>query len=117
MAERKRVHIVKHQPQTFDVNKVIKAGVLSSEVDYERAMIADRKLRLMAKEDPKYKPIRSSLRSIIAAYEKKHWKEESVVNKGKVSESDLAELAAERERNFLAKRKELIRERLRQLNM
>jgi hypothetical protein len=117
MVERKRIHIVNRQAEAFDVNKVIKAGALKNEADYERAMIADRKLRLMAREDAKYKAIRSSLRRIIAAYEKKHWKDEKAITKEKVRESDLAELSAERERQFLLKRKELIRERLKKYNM
>lgn len=117
MDGRKRIRTVKQQTRAFDISKLSKAGVLKNDVDYERAMIADRKLRLMAKDDPKYKAIRSSLCRLIATYEKKQWKDDEAISKEKIRESDLAELYAEREREFLLKRKELIREKLKKLDM
>ena len=112
MAERKKLHRITQRAQTFDVNKIIASGVIENELDHERAMVADRKLRLMAKEDPKFRSVRTSLRNLIIAYEKRHWKNVQVITKEKIRESDLAELVAEREQLFLARRKELVRDRL-----
>lgn len=117
MAERKKLHRITQRAQTFDVNKIIASGVIENELDHERAMVADRKLRLMAKEDPKFRSVRTSLRNLIIAYEKRHWKNVQVITKEKIRESDLAELVAEREQLFLARRKELVRDRLKKLNM
>ena len=35
----------------FDIEKIVDAGIISNELDYERALIADRKLRLLASEN------------------------------------------------------------------
>ena len=44
-------------------------GKIQNELDFEKALIADRKLRVLSKEDSKYKVIRKKLRDLIADYE------------------------------------------------
>ena len=39
----------------FDIEKIEEKGVISNELDYDRALIADRKLRLLAKENVYFK--------------------------------------------------------------
>jgi antitoxin component HigA of HigAB toxin-antitoxin module len=92
----------------FDIEAVLKAGKISSELEYERSMIADRKLRLLSKNSPKLKSIRKALREIIEQYEDENWSSTSSKTVLDWKESDLAELIAERERQFIQKRKNLI---------
>ena len=42
----------------FDIEKIIEMGIINNELDYERALIADRKLRLLGKEDVHFKNLR-----------------------------------------------------------
>lgn len=101
----------------FDIEKVIEAGKLDNELEYERALIADRKLRILAKDNSRLKPIRKKLRDIIELYEDKRWSKNSKIDEARLQESELAELIAEKERQFLQHRKNLIRERLKNLGI
>ena len=38
----------------FSNNNLIEKGKIQNELDFERALIADRKLKLVSKEDPNY---------------------------------------------------------------
>lgn len=101
----------------FDISKLIKAGKIKNELDLERALIADRKLRVLSKENPEYKSLRRKLRNLIELYEKQNWNAESKKSDKKLRESDVAELIAEKERLFIQRRKEIIRKKLKQLNL
>jgi hypothetical protein len=101
----------------FDINKVIKQGKIQNELDFERALIADRRLRLLSKENPEYLPKRKKLRDLIESWENKHWSADSEISDEKISESDLAGSIAENERLFIEKRKNLIRTQLKRLNL
>ncbi|MGB0789696.1 MAG: transcriptional regulator [Marinirhabdus sp.] len=96
----------------FDIEKILEAGKLQNELEYERALIADRKLRVLCKENYKLKPLRKKLRDIIEKYEDKNWSSNSNINKDQIMESDLAELIAEKERQFIQNRKGLIKKQL-----
>lgn len=101
----------------LDIEKLIESGLISNELDHERAVIADRKLRLLAKESEHFKNLRKKLRSMIAAYESHAWSDVDTVTAEKMTESDNAEVIAERERIFLRNRKQLIREKLKALDL
>jgi len=101
----------------FDINKVIKQGKIQNELDFERALIADRKLRVLSKENPDYKPVRKKLRDLIETWENKHWLADSEITEKIISESDLAGSIAENERLFIEKRKNLIRAKLKSLDL
>lgn len=101
----------------FDVSDLIETGKIQNELDFERALIADRKLRVLSKEDPKFKTLRKKLRDLIEQYENQNWNSESIISDKKVRESDVAELIAEKERLFIQRRKELIRKKLKSLNL
>ena len=115
MVKKTRVHTLVNGQ--FDIGKLIKAGAIKDEVELERALIADRKLRLLAKEDTNAKSLRSRLRTLITAYERKNWSDEKSIDSAKIRESDRAELFAERERAFIERRKLLIRKKLKSLNL
>lgn len=101
----------------FDLKKLLEVGEIQNELDLERALIADRKLRVLAKKDAKYIPIRKKLRDLIEVYESKNWSSDTKISEKKIQESDLAEVIAEKERQFIQNRKELIRKKLKQLNL
>jgi transcriptional regulator with XRE-family HTH domain len=101
----------------LDIIQLIEEGEIQNELDFERALIADRKLRVLAKDNPKYKVMRKRLRDIIELYENKHWGADLEISDEKINESDLAESIAEKEREFIQRRKELIRSKLKKLNV
>ncbi len=89
----------------FDIEKLVKYGRIENELDYERALIADRKLRILAKENTHFKELRKRLRDLIGQYEEQNWSSENDVSSEKIKESDLAELVAENERILSGKEK------------
>ncbi|MEO5788894.1 MAG: helix-turn-helix domain-containing protein [Gelidibacter sp.] len=101
----------------LDISDLLEHGKIQNELDLERAMIADRRLRVLSKEDPKYKVLRKKLRDWIEDYENKNWSTNSKISEEKIQDSDLAELIAERERQFIQNRKGLIRKKLKNLNL
>lgn len=101
----------------FDISEFIKVGKIKNELDFERALIADRKLRVLSKENSEYKALRRKLRDLIELYENQNWSAESKISEKKLRESDIAELIAEKERLFIQRRKEIIRKKLKQLNL
>jgi len=109
-----KIKIMKTQ---FDISELIENGKILNELDFERAMIADRKLRVLSKENPKYKSIRKKLRDLIEQYENQNWSADANISDKKIRESDIAELIAEKERLFIQRRKELIRKKIKDLNL
>ncbi|OBQ51941.1 DNA-binding protein [Tamlana sp. s12] len=101
----------------LDISKLLEIGEIQNELDFEKALIADRKLRVLSKEDSKYKIIRKKLRDLIADYEAENWSSRSRISEKKLQESDVAELIAEKERLFIQKRKSLIKKKLKHLNV
>lgn len=99
----------------FNIEKTLKAGAIKSELELERALVADKKLRVLAKENPQFAEIRNKLREIIKRYEDENWSE--IASKAKIEESDLAEMVADKENLFNIKRKEIIKSKLKELNM
>jgi transcriptional regulator with XRE-family HTH domain len=101
----------------FDITQLIKTGKIQNDLDFERALIADRKLRVLSKENLKFKSVRKKLRDLIEQYENENWSAESKISDKKLRESDVAELIAEKERLFIQRRKEIIRKKLKNLNL
>jgi len=101
----------------FDISQLIESGKIQNELDFEKALIADRKLRMLSKEYPKFKALRKKLRDLIGQYENKNWHTESEISDEKLKESHAAELIAEKERLFIQQRKQLIRKKLKKLNL
>lgn len=91
-----------------DIETLIASGVISNELEYERAMIADRKLRLLAKTSDHFKQLRTKLRGLIEDYENRVWSKEETIGPELLEQSDLAERLAEKERVFIEKRKRTI---------
>lgn len=101
----------------FDIEKIVEKGLITNELDYDRALIADRKLRLLAKANPHFKNLRSKLRNIIEKYEDSEWSDVENIDNNKVTESNKSEHIAELERLFIENRKQVIRKRLKELDL
>lgn len=101
----------------FDIEKLIEVGSITNELDYERALISDRNLRLLAKDDDHLKKLRSKLRDLIEQYENKEWNNVDQINEEKVLESDKAERLAEFERIFIQNRKKAIKIKLKEFSL
>jgi antitoxin component HigA of HigAB toxin-antitoxin module len=97
--------------------KILQKGSISSELELEKALIIERKLRLMMKENPELSESRNQLRTIIKEYEKLNWSRNAIISDEKIEESDSAEFIAEKERQFLANRKEIIKSKLTELGI
>jgi transcriptional regulator with XRE-family HTH domain len=98
------------------LKKLLKKGALGNEIDFQRASIIDRRIRLLVKEFPELAEDRKQLRALLKAYEDKHWIEQEITDK-KVEESDLAEQFAEQERVFLERRKNIIKSKLKEIGL
>jgi transcriptional regulator with XRE-family HTH domain len=115
MAEKQGVYRV--MKTEFDIEAILKKGRLSNELDYERALVAERKLRLLAKEDAQFTTLRQQLRVLLEAYELAEWTDSSSVDDRQLIQSEKAEFIAEQERQFMETRKHTIRNRLKQLEL
>ncbi|OXA96103.1 helix-turn-helix transcriptional regulator [Flavobacterium hercynium] len=100
-----------------DLKQILKKGFISDEIGLERAMILDRKLRLLVKEHPEFADQRKQLRTLIKEYENTHWSKDSVISDEKIHESDFAEFIAEQERVFSENRKNAIKEKISKYGM
>ena len=115
MAEKQGVyHIMKTE---FDIEAILKKGRLSNELDYERALVAERKLRLLAKEDAQFTTLRKQLRELLESYERSEWADADSIDDRQLIQSEKAEFIADQERQFLETRKRTIRNRLKQLEL
>ncbi|QBN19234.1 helix-turn-helix domain-containing protein [Flavobacterium nackdongense] len=103
--------------KTQSYQKILQKGFISNELELEQALIIERKLRVLSKENPELAQSRTQLRAIIKEYEKVIWNKDSKITDKKIQESDAAELIAEQERQFLANRKKIIKSKLTELGI
>jgi hypothetical protein len=101
----------------LDIDTLLKTGSIKDELDYERALIFDRKLRILGKNNPKIKRKRKKLRDLIEEYERANWSSSSQISKKKLEENEFVQAIAERERKFIQRRKQLIRQKLKSLDL
>ena len=101
----------------FDIEEIVEKGMITNELDYDRALIADRKLRLLAKENLHFKNLRTKLRNVIEKYEDVEWNVVDNIDDNKLIESEKSEHIAEQERSFIESRKTAIRKKLKKLDL
>lgn len=101
----------------MDLKELLNKGVLETELDLARALQLDKSLRLLIKEQPLLAEDRKRLRTLIKSYEAKHWTNSDNISEEQVKESDAAEFLAYQEKQFLLKRKEVIKEYLIKLQL
>ena len=78
----------------LDIKKLLKKGVSSNELEFERASILLRKLRLLAKEDKEINKLRLELKQLIIDFEKRNWNPEVEITEVQLKESDYATFIA-----------------------
>lgn len=96
----------------LDLKKILKKGLISDEIEFERVSILYRQLRKLKDAQPELKEEIKQLRSLIKNYEELHWDNEEEITDQRIKESDSAEFLAEQERLFLQRRKEIIKSKL-----
>lgn len=101
----------------FDIEKLVENGSITNELDYERALIADRKLRLLSKESIHFKNLRLKLRDLIEEYENSEWSDVDNITDEKLLDSAKYGRIAEFERLFIETRKQEIRKKLKELDL
>lgn len=78
------------------LNIILKKGYLDSELEFQRASIVERQLRLLIETDLWLADRRKQLRTILKAYEDKYWVNAEISDQ-QAAESDLAIQIAEQE--------------------
>ncbi len=90
---------------------------LDNEFDLQKALLLDRKLRLMVKEDTTLKPIHDKLFNLIQNYEKENWSDSDNICDEQFEEADIAEQRIGIEQRFLEQRKIAIKKKLKSYDM
>jgi transcriptional regulator with XRE-family HTH domain len=106
-----------HKLNELDINGLITKGSISSELEFQRASMADRSLRLLSEKNPALNTIRKSLRQLIRDYETIHWSNADSVTEEQITESDAAQELAFAELNFVIRRHKLILKKLKEFNL
>lgn len=99
------------------INNILKLNELSNELEYEKASSLYLQLRKQEIADSSYSQIRRQLKKLMLEYEQKHWSDESKISEAKLNESDLAEKLVLAENEFNNKRKELIKNKLKETGL
>lgn len=98
--------------EKFSIQNIEKISSLESELEVEKASDLFLKLSVLAKENESYKVLRRHLSKLIKDYEDKNWSSSEVINNEQIEKSDLAENIVQAENEFYSKRKQIIREKL-----
>jgi plasmid maintenance system antidote protein VapI len=101
----------------LEIDNILKIDELNNELEFEQATAIQGKLRWMVKKDKSLEPIRQHLLNLIEKYETKHWQNESEITDQQIKESDDAERIVNAETVFIKKRKDLIKEKLKESEM
>lgn len=98
----------------LEIDNILKIDDLNSELEFEKATSIQGKLRWMVKKDSSLEPVRQHLIDLVEKYENTHWNNETQITDEQVKESDLADKVVSAENVFIQKRKELIKEKLKE---
>lgn len=101
----------------INIKDIAKIDKLENEYDLQKASILDRELKLMIDENPDFIPLRKKVRQLIKDYEDKYWSDGDKITDSQIEESDKAETIINLEQNFIRKRKEAIRKKLKDYEM
>ena len=106
--------IMKELENIRDIEQIEK---LENEYDFQKALLLDKKMRLMVKEQPELRPLRKKLRRLMTEYEERVWSDPEQVTDKQLEDSDKAENIVETERKFIKKRRDAIRKKLKEYDM
>lgn len=98
----------------LEIDNILKIDELNNELEFERATFIHGKLRWMVEEDSSLEPVRQHLFVLIEKYESKHWENELEITEEQIKESDNAEKIVNAESIFIQKRKELLKNKLKE---
>jgi len=101
----------------INIKEVENIKRLENEYDLQKASLLERKLRLMAEGNSDLKVYRKKLRDLIKEYEAKEWSDYEHISDAQIIESDKAEVIVNFEQQFIKKRKESIRRKLKEFEM
>ncbi len=101
----------------INIKEVLSINQLQNEYDLRKASLFERKLRLMADESPEIKQLRMKLRELIKDYEDREWTDLDNITESKLAESEMAEAQIIVEKEFINRRKEIIRQKLKEYDM
>jgi transcriptional regulator with XRE-family HTH domain len=101
----------------IDIREIENIQQLDNEYDLQKALLLDRKLRLEVKENADLKPIHDKLFKLIQDYEEKNWVDSEDISEKQFDDAEIAEQLVELERKFIAKRKEIVRKKLKSYDM
>lgn len=99
--------------ERLNIDNILNVDELNSEFEFEQATSLQGRLRWMVKENPSLGKVRQHLINLIEKYETENWEEENSITDDQIKESDIAERLVNAESLFIQKRKELIKEKLR----
>ena len=100
--------------ERLEISNILNLDKLNSELEYEKAISIYGRLRWLVKENGSLIPVKKHLKELIQQYEETHWNDETKISDEQIRESDIAEKIVTSENDFIQKRKELIREKLRE---
>jgi plasmid maintenance system antidote protein VapI len=101
----------------INISEVEKIERLENEYDFQKAVLFERKLRLMADENPEFIPLRKKLRDLIKDYEARQWSDFDNMPESKFEELEKAETLVDFEQRFIQKRKNAIRKKLKEFDL
>ncbi len=101
----------------LNIDNILKLKRLKNELELEKAYSIYRRLRWMVKDNPSLLPVKDHLKKLIKNYEDENWSDETKITEAQIAESDLAEKIIEAENEFIAKRKNLIKEKLKEYQL
>jgi transcriptional regulator with XRE-family HTH domain len=100
-----------------DIRDIEHIQQLDNEYDLQKALLLDRKLRLMVKDNIDLKPIHDKLFRLIQDYEDRKWTDSENIPDKQFDEAETAEQLVEIERKFILQRKDAIRKKLKSYEM
>lgn len=101
----------------INISTIVNISILTSEIEYEKALSIYKKLRWMVKDDPSLEPKRQHIKELILKYEKINWNNDDNISERQIEESDIAEKLIEKEEEFIYQRKLIIKKKLKKLGL
>lgn len=108
---------IKKMKELINIRDIENIQKLDDEYDLQKALLLDRKLRIMVREDPSLKAIHDKLFKLIQNYESENWSNSKTIDNEQFVKSEIAESLIEVERLFVQQRKEVIIKRLKTYDM
>lgn len=98
----------------FKIDNILAISQLKSELEVEKASSMVAKFNWMQEEDESLKPLRKHLVFLIEKYENEHWADIDDITDKQMEESEKAEWFTEQHNLFIQRRKEVIRNSLKE---